>query len=242
MRLILIITAALFLSSCALPAEYIPSIFSNARKEKPPAPEPRTPEPVKPLGLLMEEHRDLIICCRSVKEFYYTRLNLPETKNFKIDKNSRASSFNTGRSFFRSFELPEFSTPYTVSIKSYVQGNNLTEGYIFSPAIILLNEDHQILRTIIRGLFEYTGDGPAKPLSPGAGLIGKIEITHEIKDYRYMIILTPGKMLGRAHNHSPIKTAPAALTGKKVPLIHAPAGKLRIELYEETSKKIKIRK
>lgn len=227
MRLILIIFASLLFTSCALPTSYIPSAFKT-REEK-----PDTPKPVKPLSLLMKEHRDLIICCKSFKEFDYARLNLPDSKNFDIDKNSRASSFNTGRSFFMAFALPKSSSPYTVSIESYFQGTSLTEGYIFSPALIFLNEDHQIVRSITRGLFEYNGDESTKPLTAGSGLIAKIDITHEMKDYRYMIILTPGKTLGKEHKHSPTKRAPAALTGKKVPLIHAPSGKLKINLYKK---------
>lgn len=222
MRLVLIITIAALLTSCAIPAKYVPPVLK-----------PTTPKEAEPLSLLMEQHRDLIICCRSFKEFGYERLRLPESKSFNINKDSRASSFSSGKSFFRAFALPEFSAPYTISIESYAQGKDLTDGYIFSPAIIFLNKEHQITRTILRGLFEYTGDGPAKPLSPKAALAGKIDITHENKNYRYMIILTPGKTLGKAHEHSPTKKAPAALTGKKVPLIHAPTGKLRIDLYRE---------
>ncbi len=225
MRLLLIITIAALLTSCAIPDEYVPPVLK--------APEQVASKEVEPLSLLMEQHRDLIICCRSFKEFGYERLRLPGSKSFNINKHSSASSFSSGKSFFRAFALPEFSSPYTISIESYVQGKNLTDGYVFSPAIIFLNEDHQITRTILRGLFEYTGDGPAKPLTPNAALAGKIDITHENKNYRYMIILTQGNTLGKAHEHSPTREALAALTGKKVPLIHAPAGKLRINLYRE---------
>lgn len=227
MRLILIITIAALLTSCAIPDEYVPPVLKT--------PGPAASKKVEPLSLLMEQHRDLIICCRSFKEFGYERLSLPQSKDLSINKHSRASSFNSGKSFFRAFALPEFSSPYTISIESYVQGKNLTDGYIFSPAIIFLNKEHQITRTMLRGLFEYTGDGPSKPLTPNAALAGKIDITEENKNYRYMIILTPGKTLGKAHEHSPTKTAPSALTGKKVPLVHAPAGRLRIKLYKENN-------
>ena len=234
MRFVLIISAALVLASCALPTRHM-SPALEFPKEGP-------KETVKPLTLLMREHRELIICCRSFKEFGYEGLRLPEAKNFKIDKDSRASGFNSGRSFFKSFALPEFSTPYTISIKSYLMGENLRDGYIFSPEMIFLNKDHQIVRTVSSDLFEYTGDGPGKPLIAGSALIGKIEITQEMKEYRFIIILTAGKTLAVEHTHSPTKKAPAALTGKKVPLIHAPAGKLRIELYKDTARKIIINK
>lgn len=225
MRLILILTLATLLSSCSLSSGIKPSSL-DIRKE-----EPGTPRAIEPLSVLMEAHRNLTICCKSFKEFSYTQLNLPDTKTFKIDKHSKASSFDTGKSFFISFTLPEFSSPYTIKIKSYEQSENLTDSYIFSPVLIFLNKNHQILRKVIRGLFEYTGDVADKPLTPGASLTGKINITHEKKDYRYMIVLTPGKTLGKAHEHSPAKNAPAALTGKKVPLIHAPTGRLKIDLY-----------
>ncbi len=222
MRLILIITIAALLSSCTIPARKVPPVSKST-----------APKKAEPLDLLMKQHRDLIICCRSFKEFGYEMLSLPGSKGFRISMNSRASSFKSGKSFFRAFALPEFSSPYTISIESYVQGKNLTDGYIFSPAIIFLNKEHQITRSILRGLFEYTGDEPAKPLTPNAGLAGKIDITEENKNYRYMIILTQGKVLGKAHEHSPTKTAPAALTGKKVPLVHAPMGRLQIKLYKK---------
>ena len=75
MRLILIISGYA-ISSCALPAQYIPPALKADRRN--PAHWPRGPS--SRLSLLMEEHRDLIICCRSFKEFGYERLNLPDSK------------------------------------------------------------------------------------------------------------------------------------------------------------------
>jgi hypothetical protein len=218
---LIIISLILLLNSCVIP-------LTRPGEEKPPA-----KKSAEPLGVIMRRYEDSPVCCRSFKEFVYDKLGAREVKSFNIDENSKASTFHSGKSWFASFELPEYSGPYSISIKSYIIGDNLKDGYAFSPQIIFLNKDFNITKTIIGGLFEYIGDEPGKPLSPGARLEAMLNISHEQRDFRYMIILTPGKTLNTRQEYSPTKTALAAVTGRKVPILHSPAGRLRIDLTRD---------
>jgi hypothetical protein len=225
---LMIILLGLSLSSCVIPSEYIPD---SLRDETTPAAK-RRPARKTAISLddRMKHHKESSVCCASFKEFNFDKLIENDSINFNIDKESKASTFHGGKSWFASFELPEYGTPYTISIKSYLIGENLNNGYVFSPQIIFLNKDYHIAKTIPCSLFEYTGDVPENSLAPEARLEANLDIGHGQRDYRYMIILTPAKILGTRQAYSPTKKAPAAITGKKVSINHSPAGELKIDL------------
>ncbi len=232
---LIIISFTLSLNSCLIPFNYVPAFLrpilkpiTKSIKEK-----PRAKKAAEPLDVIMERYKNSSVCCSSFKEFGFDKLEAGKTKDFEIDEDSKASAFHSGKSWFASFELPElpeFSEAYTISIKSYLMGDNLEDGYVFSPQIIFLNKDYNITKTIITGLFEYTGDEPGVLLSPNARLEARMNIGHEQRKFKYMIILTPEAMLGKRQDYSPTKKAKAAVTGRKVSIIHSPAGLLKIEL------------
>ena len=44
----------------------------------------------------------------------------------ELDEKSKAYVFDTGKSYFQSFELPTVRTPYRITIESYLLGDQMT--------------------------------------------------------------------------------------------------------------------
>ena len=114
-----IISLTLLLSSCVIPPQYVPAFLrtllkpiTRSKEEKPSA-----KKTAEPLGVLMKRYEDSPVCCWSFKEFGYDKLGAREVKSFNIDENSKASIFHSGKSWFASFELPEYSGSYNISIR-----------------------------------------------------------------------------------------------------------------------------
>ena len=72
--------------------------------------------------------------------FPYEKLSLKDSKVFRIDETSPSYDFDTGKSFFKAFALPQSPTSYTVTVRSYLVGHHVISGYIFAPRAIFLND------------------------------------------------------------------------------------------------------
>ncbi len=175
--------------------------------------------------------------------FPYEKLSLKDSRLFRIDEHSPAFNFVTGKSFFRAFALPQSSTPYTVTVRSYLVGPTLIDGYIFAPRAILLDDSFTVTRTLGTddfhhakpGLFENMGN---KGLSWRAMLEGSTRIDQSARDERYLIILTTTKALEeKTIMPEPVYTMALWGSGmiptgevKDIPVSHSPVGNLRIIL------------
>jgi maltose operon protein len=189
----------------------------------------------------MSHYRDAPLCCKGFEEFEYEKLALPDSRNFKVDETSQAFAFETGKSYFKAFELPGYSSSYMISIKSYMIGDSVKTGYIFYPAVIFLDEDYSVTRMMETGLFHYARAGLSETLGPNRKLEGTINIAPDDGSERYMIVLTTGALLGiREEDEAPV-TIPFIFPGfvgiiptgnEKVFVPHSPVGKLSIKVME----------
>jgi maltose operon protein len=190
----------------------------------------------------MRQYQEAPVCCGSYDEFEYEKLALPDSRNFKIDENSQAFVFDTGKSYFKAFELPEYSSPYKISVKSYMMGETVKTGYIFYPAVIFLNAEYEVTRIIETGLFRYAKAGLSETWGPGRKLEGTIHIDRDNSNERYMLILTTEELLGATEEDEVPVMIPVIFPGfvgviptwkkEKVFVPHSPVGEFAIELIE----------
>lgn len=190
-----------------------------------------------PFRDVMRHYDDAPICCTSFKEFDYEKLALPASIKFKIDQHSTASSFSTGKSFFKAFELPEYSSPYNINIRSFMIDDAVKTGYIFSPAIIFLNENYIPIRRVEEATFHYIETTHSETWRPSRKLEGTLHITKERRAVRYMIILTTSKLLGATDEYPPLIHLPLIYPEEKILVTHSPTGRLKIDLYRGKEEK-----
>ena len=113
-----------------------------------------------------------------------------------IDENSEVFVFDTGKSYFKAFELPEYTALYTITIKSYMLGGHIKSAYIFRPAVMFLDERFSVIRFIDNGVFQFKKTAPFETSGLGAMFEAEIPVAQENAHERYMIILTTDKLLG----------------------------------------------
>lgn len=83
------------------------------------------------------------VCCGSYALMPYLKVGIPETRTVKFDSSSPAYIFESGKSFFIAFELPVWTFPYEVEIRT----KHTSAAGIFRPRIKLIGSDFQTLRT-----------------------------------------------------------------------------------------------
>ena len=74
-------------------------------------------------------------------------------------RNRRLYLFDTGKSYFQSFELPVVRTPYRITVESYLLGDEIDRAYVFFPHVLILDKDHKVVRTAGKELFELKKTG-----------------------------------------------------------------------------------
>lgn len=194
-----------------------------------------------PLGTARERYEATpMVSYQGFVNFPYEKLRLKDSKAFRIDLHSPAFDFDTGKSFFRAFALPQSPTPYTVTVRSYLVGQHLKSGYIFAPRVIFLNDRFTVTRTLEKGDFHYAKPGMFETSGWRAMLEGSTRIDQSVRDERYLIILTTKEAL----KEKTILPYPVIIpvimpgvvgaipTGKKMdtPVPNSPMGNLRIIL------------
>jgi maltose operon protein len=188
----------------------------------------------------MNRYNEATVCCSGYSDFNYEKLVIPDTKVFWLNEESKTFVFDTGKSYFKAFELPKYSSPYSISIKSYKIGQTADSFYIFSPAVMFLDERFNVTRLLSRNVLQYHAISLVDFDAAGSAraLEGKITVAADNTDERYMIILTTSELLAE----KTIETYPSFVpfifpgavgvipTGRMNTFIipHSPSGKIKI--------------
>jgi maltose operon periplasmic protein len=195
----------------------------------------------------MSRYQEAKANCNGYQEFGYEKLDIPDSKSFRIDKDSKVFGFDTGKSYFKAFELPKYSSPYSILIKSYELNGKPTSffapaiTYVFSPAIMFLDERFTVTRFMEKGVFHYTTASFFEVFGTTAMmrmLEAKIPITQENANDRYMVILTTDELLKEKEVFVSPSFVPLILPGVvgAVPtgrvnvsnIPHSPIGKIKV--------------
>lgn len=138
-----------------------------------------------------------VACCPTLAALPYETLTLPGKQAYRIDEKTKSFDFPSGRSRFLAFRLPETDKPYGVNVRSVVTPSNLPGSgvfYLFSPVVMLLDQDFKPLANQGKGLFYPVPTTLFPPRS--ASLYADIVIRVNNDVPRYLILYTNEEALG----------------------------------------------
>ena len=196
----------------------------------------------KPYGSVVGSYREVPVCCTSMAELPMDELKAGDEKSFDLGAGFPAYLFDTGKSYFRAYLLPEGGHPYRVTVTSYLMGDYLESAYLFFPHLITLDERRKIVRSTGPGTFGVTRASFIEEMQSAGNFRYKIEggltFTESNRDERYLVVLTTDELL-RMKTPVPSREVPMLLPGSnwtssakasEIMVPHAPGGKVRIAL------------
>jgi hypothetical protein len=194
----------------------------------------------KPYGTALRLYSEAPDCCASPAELPVELLRQGDKKSFDLDAGSPAYRFNSGKSYFRAFSLPQGPYPYRVTVRSYIIGDNLKSAYIFYPQLITLDANRKLVRSTGPETFTLQRAGYFETAQETAGLQYKLEgglnFTDNSRDERFLVVLTTDQLLKEKTSVSTTRDEPmlnfitvtSEMGEAQVP--HAPAGRVSISV------------
>ena len=132
------------------------------------------------------------VCCDGLSGLRYQPLNARDNAFFKLDANSQAFVFSTGKSLLQAFAIPDELERATLTIEA------IAGATVFVPTVLILNRDFRVSRAIESRNFKYTPGGFMEPQR----LRGKVYLDRrpgsELADEKYLIVFTTDQDLGGA--------------------------------------------
>jgi hypothetical protein len=188
-------------------------------------------------------------CCESIAQFRYDQLTEGKGVKFNLNETSDAFTFETGKSYFKAFRLPDKAVPYGLRIRSFAMGGQLDQAHIFYPQIALLDEHFAIIRQSNARDFLLSKAGWAETTSHNYNVINgglklKLEGYARVEDpgVKYVLIFTtqelmsttsPYEVLGWYQVFMPIYGGMLVSIPKGREIIdiqHSPFGMLNLEI------------
>ena len=179
-------------------------------------------------------------CCGAMSEFRFEPLNEGDTVRFDLAAGSPAFVFETGKSYFRAFALPD-ARGYTVRVQSYMMGDHIDKAYLFFPQVMTLDDRFRVVRTMAPEDFELRKAGFAEIARETWGLPWKLEGALRFESgnagERYLVVLTTDALLARSTSTETLRIMPIILPGivtaipthkERVAVPHAPSGHLSV--------------
>ena len=183
-----------------------------------------------PYSTMKKYYQEATICCESINQFNFELIQIGDSKYFDLNERSPAYFFETGKSYFKAFALPQ-SYPYQLSIGSYMHGYFGPE-YIFFPQILTLNENYKVVRLTDQNHFRLRRIGyfeNGKPIwGPPYKIEGQISFTEENKNEKYLIIFTTNELLKGKTSISSMSFYPMYIHG--VGIIHLPLSNVEVSV------------
>jgi hypothetical protein len=184
-------------------------------------------------------------CCGSMAEFNYEPLPLTEGITFKIDESSPAFVFQSGKSLFKAFQLPQVEAPYYLQVKSFGLGEQISKAHIFYPQLALLDDNFDVLKQSDLHEFSLRRGGLWETASISWTAVPiKVEGSLFVDNSRakYVIVFTNEKMLDASSSFTTVSSIPFILPGvvgvlpagkKTVRIPHSPFGMLHIKIADK---------
>ena len=140
-------------------------------------------------------------CCASLSELPYRSFEHEGSITLDIGPNSPAFAFDSGKSFFAAFRLPDWPRPLVLHLRSAVP--SLIQAFdpvrpIFSPAVLVLDAQFRVHR-VMQGPGEFqvvqtqSGSGQS-----GIQMEGDLYIGESAQDAAYLIVLTTDELRARS--------------------------------------------
>lgn len=126
-------------------------------------------------------------CCGSFADLSYQDMLPWQPQRFELNKDSPVANLNGDRSYFLAFRLPQGATmPYTIAMKSELNGRWLSSSYLFAPTVVLLDDAFQPLHSEDIQLCEYIGW-----TNETTGAFGKFRVVDD--KARYLVVYSSAK-------------------------------------------------
>jgi hypothetical protein len=126
-------------------------------------------------------------CCGSFADLSYQDTLPWQPQKFELNKDSPVANLNGDRSYFLAFRLPQGAQlPYTIAMKSELNGRWLSSSYLFAPTLVLLDDAFQPIHSEDIQLCEYIGW-----TSETTGAFGKFKVVDE--KARYLVVYSSAK-------------------------------------------------
>lgn len=126
-------------------------------------------------------------CCGSFADLSYQDMLPWQPKRFALTKETPVANLNGDRSYFLAFRLPQGAQmPYTIALKSELNGRWLSSSYLFAPTVVILDDAFQPLHAEDIQLCEYIGW-----TSETTGAFGKFKV--EDDRARYLVVYSSAK-------------------------------------------------
>lgn len=176
-------------------------------------------------------------CCGSFADLSYQDMLPWQPQRFELNKDSPVASLNGDRSYFLAFRLPQGAQlPYTIAMKSELNGRWLSSSYLFAPTVVLLDDAFQPLHSEDIQLCEYIGW-----TSETTGAFGKFKVVDD--KARYLVVYSSAQQQKSQtyweqspttfSAEAPVKMNPAG----SFKIAHGPDGVLFVGMQNDTYKK-----
>jgi hypothetical protein len=173
-------------------------------------------------------------CCTSIAQFRYDHLVEGEDVNFKLNESSDAFAFQTGKSYFKLFRLPDKELPYSIRIRSFDVDNTANNILVFYPQIALLDDRFTIVRQSSAAAFSLSIAGFRDLASEGPSWRFKLEgyVPIDSPDEKYVLIFTTEQLMRGAIPYRRPITVPAVIPmGFETAVIrHPPFAQLHMKI------------
>ena len=148
-------------------------------------------------------------CCAALAELPYRPLDREGSLALKIGPDSPAFGFDTGKSFFAAFRLPDWPRPLEIRVTSRAEVPLLemplllagmeSNRPVFSPALLVLDAQFRVKRI----MHEPEGLAVKTYAQPGGGqgevqVEGAVYIAEAPEDAAYLVILTTDELRARS--------------------------------------------
>jgi hypothetical protein len=139
------------------------------------------------LDLARKQLEDAKPCCGSFADFSYQDMLPWQPRRFALNGDSPVANLNGERSYFLAFRLPSAAKlPYTIALKSELNGRWLHSSYLFAPTAVLLDDAFQPLHSEDVQLCEYMGW-----TSETTGAFGSVAVNTD--KARYLVVYSSAK-------------------------------------------------
>lgn len=133
-------------------------------------------------------------CCDDPGRFDFEALPATGTVTRVIGTAAPLFEFQSGRSHFAAYRLPDADEPYRVRVKSFFAGRSGPDGYVFYPVVALLDESMFVSR--VTGIDNLRLDQGLTVPGGESGLVVTVPLDRRVARERYLVVFTPAVLLG----------------------------------------------
>ena len=81
-------------------------------------------------------------CCSDYSEFDYAAMSTDKELKFSIGPGDNSYLFPAGKSWYKSFGLPDSANMFSLRVRTYLQGTTSSNIYVFVPVLTFLDESY----------------------------------------------------------------------------------------------------